>query len=173
MDTRHLEAASQLAKTDLDSGDLEPLMRLVQCYEQRRILVLPALQILLQVNLGPGIEINHPFFVTLAEDNALTLVEIDIRPIEFDQFTDTHSGRGKQVNDGKVTDILAVVPQDFHIFVRDGLLDLFAGFHLVDAADRAFHAEILVLQPGEEGREDPSNVVNGDLAGFVLLLEDG
>ena len=92
MDAWHLKAAAQLAEANLNAGDLEPLVRFVQRYEQGRILILAALEILLQVNLSPGIEINHPFFVTLTEDYALTLIEIDICAIELDQFTDTHSG---------------------------------------------------------------------------------
>ena len=116
------------------------------------------------MNLGPCVEINHPFFVSFSKDNALTLVEIDIRPIELNQFTDPHSGRRQQINDCKVTDILAVIPQDFHILVRDGLLYLLAGFYLMNATDGAFHDKVLIFQPGEERREDSADVVDSDLA---------
>ena len=79
---------------------------------------------------------------------------------------------GEEYTIVRQSDILAVVPQDFHVFIRDGLFDLFAGFHLVDAADGAFQDEIFILKPGEEGRENPADVIDGNLTGFVLLLED-
>ena len=66
-------------------------MRFIKRHEKCLILILAALQVLLQVNLSPSVEINHPFFVTLTEYDALALVEIDISTVEFDQFTNTHS----------------------------------------------------------------------------------
>lgn len=92
MDARHLQAAAQLAKADLNAGDLEPLVRFVQCHEQGRILILAAFEILLQVNLRPGIEIDHALLVSFAKNDALALGEIDICAVELDQFTDTHPG---------------------------------------------------------------------------------
>ena len=42
----------------------------------------------------------------------------------------------------------------------------------MNSADRALQDKILVLKPGEERRENPPYVVDSDLAGFVLFLED-
>lgn len=81
MDTRNLEATTQLTKTHLNARDLEPFVRSIQRHEQGRILVLAALEILLQMNLSAGIEIDHTLLIPLTEDNALTLVEVDICPV--------------------------------------------------------------------------------------------
>ena len=42
----------------------------------------------------------------------------------------------------------------------------------MNAAYGTFQNEIFILKPREEGREDSADVVNGDFAGFVFLLED-
>ena len=122
------------------------------------------------MNLRPGIEIDFPFLVALAEDNALPFLEIDIFPIELDQLPDTHSGRGEQVDDSKVAGVFAMISHDLQRFIRIGFLDGFAGFDLVDPAHRAFQDQVFLLQPGEEAGQDATNIVHRHLAGVVSTL---
>ena len=66
-------------------------MRSFQCYKKGRVAIFPFIQIILQVNFRPCIEINQPFLVTFTKDHAFTLIKIDIFPIERHHLTNTHS----------------------------------------------------------------------------------
>ena len=61
------------------------------------------------MDFGSGIEIDFTLFVAFSEDYALAFVEIQVVAVHSDEFSDSHSGRGEQVNECKVTDLSAVV----------------------------------------------------------------
>lgn len=58
---------------------------------------------------GSGIENRLHALCCLSEDYALAFVEIQIVAVHSDEFSDSHSGGGEQVNEGKVADFCAVV----------------------------------------------------------------
>lgn len=56
------------------------------------------------VNLDSGIEIHFTLFLAFSEKYALAFVEIQILAVHSDEFSDSHSGRGKLANVCKVAD---------------------------------------------------------------------
>ena len=116
------------------------------------------------MDFGSGIEIDFTLFVAFSEDYALSFVEIQIVAVHSDEFSDSHSGGGEQVNEGKVTDLCAVVAELLELLVSYGFFYQSVGAHVVDSAYRAFEYEVFIFKPGEETGKDPANVVNGDFA---------
>ena len=74
----HLGFFANLAQANFDTRDLQPTMRLSQRDEQGLVFVTAAVEVLLQMYLGAGIEIDDAFLVAFAEDDAFALVEVDI-----------------------------------------------------------------------------------------------
>ena len=70
-------------------------MRLLQRYKQRRVIVRPATQVVLQVYLCSGIEIHLALLVALAKHDALAVGEVNIATVKQYQFSDAHASRGK------------------------------------------------------------------------------
>ena len=64
----------------------------IQGYEQSRIVISAAGLIFLKVYLGFCIEVDSAFFVALAVNDTLPLMEIHIGNIQIDQLSDTDSG---------------------------------------------------------------------------------
>ena len=84
-------------------------MWLGQRDKQCLVLIFSRLQILLQMNLCPSIEVHDPFLVSFAEDDALAFCKVYIVPIELYQFSNSYPCRRQQVNDGQVSYVLALV----------------------------------------------------------------
>ena len=122
------------------------------------------------MDFGSGIEIDFTLFVAFSEDYALTFVEIQIVAVHSDEFSDSHSGGGEQVNEGKVADFCAVVAELFELLVSYYLFHQSVGAHFVDSAYRAFEYEVFIFKPGEETGKDSPDVVNGDFAEVAFFL---
>jgi len=85
--------------------------------KQSGIAVTTALQIVLKVNLRPGIEVNDSFLAAFSEHYAFALVEIDVISVECAHFSDTHSRGCQQINHGEITDRRAVISHDLQSLV--------------------------------------------------------
>jgi hypothetical protein len=99
------------------------------------------------MDFRPCIEIDDPFFAPFSENNALSLIEVDVIAVKGNHLTNTHSGGCEKVNHSEIADIAAVVPHDFQCLVGIGFLDHFCRFYLVDPAYRAFYDVILIFKP--------------------------
>ena len=55
------------------------------------------------MQFGASVEVHHALFVALTKHEALTLIKIDIRSVEFYEFSNTHAGWRQQVDEGKIT----------------------------------------------------------------------
>ena len=122
------------------------------------------------MDLGSGIEIYFTLLVAFSENYALTFVEVQVAAVHSDEFSNSHSGGGEQVNEGKVSDFCTVVTELFELFICYGFFYQSVGSYFVDSAYRAFEYEVFIFKPGEEAGEDPANVVNGDFTEMVFLL---
>lgn len=55
------------AQPDFDTADVEPFMGRIQADEQRLVIIGAAVQIVAQMQLGPGVEVDRALLGTLAE----------------------------------------------------------------------------------------------------------
>ena len=122
------------------------------------------------MNLCPGIEIDFTLFVAFSEDYALAFVEIQIVAVHSDEFSDSHSGGGEQVNEGKITDLCAVVAELFELLISYCLFHQSVRAYFVDSAYWTFEYEVFVFEPGEEAGKDSPDVVDGDFAEVAFFL---
>ena len=122
------------------------------------------------MDFGSGIEIDLTLLVAFSEDYALTLVEVQVVAVHSDEFSNSHSSGGEQVDESKVSDFCAVVTELFELFVCYGFFYQSVGAYFVDSTYWAFEYEVFVFKPGEETGEDPANVVNGDFAKVTFFL---
>lgn len=68
----------QVAQAYLDAADLQPVVRLLQRHEQGRVIIRPAHQIPLKMDLRPGIKINLSLLVSFAENNTFPIHKVDV-----------------------------------------------------------------------------------------------
>ena len=171
VDPAQVQLFAKLVHPDLDPANLQPVVGMLQRNEQGGVVVRPAVQVVLEVYLRPGVEIHLPLFVPLAEHDALAVREVDILPVEEHQLADAHSGGRQQVDQSQIPTVFAVVAHDLQRLVGVGFLDRSARLYLVYAADGAFHDVVLILQPGKKARKDPPDIVDGGLSrGSVCLV---
>ena len=111
-----------------------------------------------------SIEIDHTLFIAFSKNNTLAFIEVDILPIEFDQFTHTHTGRGKQIYDCKVSNIFTVVTQGFKILISENFFYLCARFNFMDSSDWALYNIVFLFKPRKEGGEYTTDIVYGYFA---------
>ena len=145
-------------------------MRRTQGNEQCRIIIYSTVNVVLQMNLCPSIKVYNAFLVTLTENHTFTLIEIDVRFVQQNHFTDTHSCRSQHINHCQVSKFCAVVTHFLQILVRIGFLDISCRFHLMDTANRTFQNIILVLQPREKAGQNPADIIYRHTTGLVLTL---
>ena len=81
MDAGNVEASAQFAQTNFNTADLEAAMGLLERDKQRRVLIPALFQVVSKVNLRPGIEVGLALFASLAKNDALPVVKVDIRPV--------------------------------------------------------------------------------------------
>ena len=91
MHFRDVQPLAHFTEPMLYTADLYPFMRSPQCYEQSRIIIRPAVEVLLQMQLCPGIKVNYPLLIALAEHPAFPFRKIDIVTVQQNHLTDTHS----------------------------------------------------------------------------------
>ena len=65
----------------------------------------------------PGIKIHHSLFVPLPENNTLPFVKVNVTSIEFHKFAHTNACRNKNVDDGKITSVCAIIAQQFQLLI--------------------------------------------------------
>lgn len=100
---------TQAAKTNFDTADLQTVIGPLQRNKECRIIIFPAVQISLKVDLGPGIEINLSLFIAFTQNNTLSVGEINIAAIQLYQFANTHPSRCQHINNGQITYTFAVI----------------------------------------------------------------
>ena len=122
------------------------------------------------MDFGSSIEIDFTLFVAFSEDYALAFVEIQIVAVHSDEFSDSHSGGGEQVNECKVTDFCAVVAELFELLISYCLFHQSVRAYFVDSAYWTFEYEVFVFEPGEEAGKDSPDVVDGDFAEVAFFL---
>ena len=122
------------------------------------------------MNLRSSIKVYFSLFVALAENDALPFLKIDVISIQLDQLSHAHTGGGKQVDDGKIAGVFAMIPHDFQRFIRIGFFYGFASLDLMNPAHRTLQDQIFILQPGKEAGQDAADVVHCDFAGVVAAL---
>lgn len=139
-------------------------MRFCQRNKESFISVFARSQVLLQVNLCTGIEVNDTLLVALAENDTFALIEVNVLTIEFHQLAHTHTSRSQQVYNGEVTNFSTIVTELFDILITQYFLYLCPGFYLMYPTDRAFNNVVFFFEPSEEGRKYPADIVNGHSA---------
>ena len=90
----------QSLQHSLNAVNTESLRRIMQCDEQCRIIVRTPIEVILQMKLRSGIEIDLPFASALSEHDAFPFVEIDVRTVEPYQLTHPHTGRDERIDYG-------------------------------------------------------------------------
>lgn len=170
MHTIQMKPSAEGAQPDFNAADVEPFMGRIQADEQRLVIIGAAVQIVAQMQLGSGIEVDRALLGALAEHDALPVGKVDICAIQAHQLPDAHACRGKQIDDGQIAQGLAAVPQGFKALVRVDRFDHLGGFHLVNAPDGALDDVVLILQPCKEAGQDAPHIVDGRFPGAALLL---
>ena len=118
----------------------------------------------------PGVKVNDTLLVAFAEHLAFSIIEIYIRLVQKHQLTDTHTSRCQHINEREIPFLLAAVAHLLQVLIRISVFDAARRLHLVNPTDRALDQVFLVLQPGEEARQNPTYIVNRNAAETVLLL---
>lgn len=106
--------------------------------EKRGIVICAGIDVVEQVNLGAGVEVDLTLLISLAEDDTLAFLKVDILTVHFDQFAHADSRGNEEVNHGEVAGLDAGVAQDFEIFIGEHFFDERFGANLADAAHGAF-----------------------------------
>lgn len=145
MDATDAAGLAEISQAGFDAANAEACRRCVQRDEQRGAIVGAGVEIRLQVQLGAGVEVDWALLVSLAGDNALALLQVDVGYIEADELSNEHASGGEHIHDGKVADVRATIAQRLEVFVGQDLFGYRSSLNLVDAPDRALHDVILVF----------------------------
>ena len=138
--------------------------------KQCRITVRTAIQIILQVQFGFGIEIHSALLVALAEYHTFSSFKIHISNIQIDQFTHTNTCGIQQINHSQISRTGTMIAQLLDRFIRNNLLDLLFGFDFVNPSHGTFQNVVFFLQPGEKARNISADIIYRDLSTAVDLL---
>ena len=157
---RQFQTAPQFPKPGFHAADFQTFIRRFERHEQGVVAVFPLFQIVLQMDLGAGVKINHAFLAALAEDHALPFFKIDVFTVKQHQFPHAHSRGCQKIYQGEIPQCFAVVAHGFQSFIRIGFLDGGRGFYLVDTAHRTFQNKVFILQPREEAGKNAADVVD-------------
>ena len=76
MDLVDLQPTTEFPEPLLHTAYLPTVVRLIQSYEQRLVVILTALQVVVQMDLRPRVEINQPLLVPLPQNDAFPVLEI-------------------------------------------------------------------------------------------------
>ena len=90
MDMSDITYDPGLFEHGLDSACMKSVIWSSYAHEQCRIGVFPRCKILLKVKLGPRIKVYDSFLITLAEDYALSFLEINVIDIKSFKLSDAH-----------------------------------------------------------------------------------
>lgn len=93
MNFRNSQPPAKLAQTHLNTADFQSIVGTMQRNKQGGIFIGSAIQIISEVDFRPGIKVNGPFLTAFAKNYALSVLKINIVPIQMHQFANTHSGR--------------------------------------------------------------------------------
>ena len=145
--SRQVQLLPKAAQSHFDSAYLEPFVRRKQRHEECILGVGATGEIVLEMYLGAGIEIDAALLVAFSGYDALSVLEVYVFAVETHKFAHAHSGRSQKVDDCEITRALAIVSHYFKRLVGIGLFDCFADLYLVDAAYRALDDVVFVFEP--------------------------
>ena len=74
----HVEFSTQLAQADLDTADLQTIVRFLKRDEERIVIICAALQVLLEVNFCSRIKVYLALFVAFTENDTLAAFKVNI-----------------------------------------------------------------------------------------------
>ena len=150
MDPTQVQLLSELMQPDLDAANLQSVVGTLQRDKERGVIICPAVQIVLQVNLRSGVKIHLALLVSLSENYALAVCEINIVTIKKYQFTDAHPRGCQQINQRQIPAIFTMVAHDLQCLVGVSFFDCFACLHLMDPAHGTFYDIVLILKPSKK-----------------------
>ena len=93
MNFRNSQPPAKLAQTHLNTADFQSIVGTMQRNKHGGLFFGSAIQIISEVDFRPGIKVNGPLLTAFAKNYALSVLKINIVPIQMHQFTNTHSGR--------------------------------------------------------------------------------
>lgn len=93
---------AQMTEADFYTADLEPPEGFLESHEKGGILIGSGIQVIFQMNLRAGIEIDRPLLMALTENHAFPVLKINILPVQVHQLPYPHAGGRQQVDDGQV-----------------------------------------------------------------------
>ena len=79
--------SANFSEADFNTTNLQPLVWLQQRNKQSFIFIFSLVQIFLEMDLRPCIKVDLALFISFSENNTLPVLEVNIIPVEFDQFT--------------------------------------------------------------------------------------
>lgn len=82
------------------------------------------------------VEIDLPFLVPFAEDDARPFLEVNVNAVHSDQFADTHSSGCQQVYHRKIADFGAGITKFLQLLISESFLDQRVSTDFVDSSDR-------------------------------------
>jgi len=123
------------------------------------------------MNLRHSVEICLALLVSLAVDNALPLLKININFIQLDKLSDTDARGAQKIDDYNITEATSVFTQYLYCFIAIGFLHFFSDFDFFDFSNGVFGNVILIFQPREKGRHDTSYVVDCGIPSCPFFLK--
>ena len=88
----YLRLSSEVPETDFYAADFQADVWCVECYEKGFIVIGSHCEILLQMNLCLGVEVDFSFFVSFSENDAFAFVEVNVFSVEAHQLADADAG---------------------------------------------------------------------------------
>lgn len=67
---------------------------------------------------GGTVEVYFAFFGSFSEYDTVHAGEVNVLPVQTDQFTDAHSSRVQEFNYGEISFLLTGTAQNLSLFVR-------------------------------------------------------
>ena len=122
-------------------------MRLGKRNEQGGGVVVSAVKIFFQMNLGASVEVDNAFLVAFTQHDAFPVLEVDVVSVEFNELPNAHAGRCEQVYNCQIARRFRSVAHAFECFVRVNLFNHARRFDFPDASNWAFKNVIFGLKP--------------------------
>ena len=120
--------------------------------------------------LCPCVKIDHSFLVSFTEHDTFSLVKINIISVKQHHFADTHTRWSQHINHCQISRLGAVVPHKLQRFIGVCVFNVCAGFDLVYSPNRTFQYIVLILKPRKKAWKNAADIINRNLAWFLLFL---
>lgn len=145
------------------------VMRSFTADEKRRVIVSTGIQIVLQVDVGAGVEVCHALFVPLAEDRDIIFGKRNVRAVQAQELGSPDCGAVQAFHDSKIALGFTGGPDEFYLLRRQGLFDFLLGFYWVKRFHRVRWQDPFFYEPLKEDVKNQPDLVKIGVAYGTLV----